>query len=99
VQFLSLQPKNKYTSKIQLLGIPDEFVEHGTVLELQQYYNIDVKSLEIVFQLIENNYASKISSAYNEITVFVPPIFHIAIICKYVSQKIITSIDSPKKSR
>jgi hypothetical protein len=54
VQFLSLQPK---TSILQntITGNSDEFVEHGTVLELQQYY-IDVKSLEIVFQLIENNY-------------------------------------------
>ncbi|SDZ85620.1 1-deoxy-D-xylulose-5-phosphate synthase [Flavobacterium gillisiae] len=48
---LEFAAKNKYTSKIQLLGIPDEFVEHGTVLELQQYYNIDVKSLEIVFSI------------------------------------------------
>ncbi|MEZ7505102.1 1-deoxy-D-xylulose-5-phosphate synthase [Flavobacterium sp. Arc2] len=43
--------KNKYTSQIQLMGIPDEFIEQGTVEELQQYCNIDVKSLEIVFSI------------------------------------------------
>jgi deoxyxylulose-5-phosphate synthase len=48
--------KNNYTAKIQLLGIPDEFIEHGTVDELQEYCKIDVKSLEIVFLLSQNNY-------------------------------------------
>jgi hypothetical protein len=32
--------------KIQLLN-PDEFIEHGTVDELQQYCKIDVKSFSI----------------------------------------------------
>ncbi|NDP27636.1 MAG: 1-deoxy-D-xylulose-5-phosphate synthase [Flavobacterium sp.] len=40
---------NNYTSDIKILGIPDEFIEHGTVEELQQYCKIDVKSLEGVF--------------------------------------------------
>jgi 1-deoxy-D-xylulose-5-phosphate synthase len=52
---LSLPPKQLYR-KIQLLGIPDEFIEHGTVDELQEYCKIDVKSLEIVFLLSQNNY-------------------------------------------
>ena len=38
-----------YTSKIKILGIPDEFIQHGNVAELQQYCKIDVKSLEILF--------------------------------------------------
>ena len=46
---LEFAAKNNYTAKIQLLGIPDEFIEHGTVEKLQQYCNIDVKSLEIIF--------------------------------------------------
>jgi 1-deoxy-D-xylulose-5-phosphate synthase len=37
--------KNNYTSKINTLGIPDEFIEHGTVKELQEYCKIDVTSL------------------------------------------------------
>lgn len=41
--------KNNYNSKIKVLGIPDEFIEQGTVEELQQYCKIDVKSLEIIF--------------------------------------------------
>ena len=46
LEFASL---NNYTSKIKILGIPDEFIEQGTVDELQQYCKIDVKSLEILF--------------------------------------------------
>ena len=38
-----------YTSKIKVLGIPDEFIQHGNVAELQQYCKIDVKSLEKLF--------------------------------------------------
>jgi hypothetical protein len=37
-------------------GNTDEFIEHGTVDELQEYCKIDVKSLEIVFLLSQNNY-------------------------------------------
>jgi hypothetical protein len=39
VQFLSLQPQTLLQNNYIEF---DEFVEHGTVLELQQYYNIDV---------------------------------------------------------
>lgn len=38
-----------YTSKIQLLGISDNFVEQGSVDELQQNCGISVNSLEMVF--------------------------------------------------
>jgi 1-deoxy-D-xylulose-5-phosphate synthase len=41
--------KNNYNSKVKILGIPDEFIEHGTIEELQQYCKIDVKSLENIF--------------------------------------------------
>lgn len=41
--------KNNYTSSIKTLGIPDEFIEQGTVNELQQYCKIDVESLINVF--------------------------------------------------
>ena len=46
---LEFASENNYTSKVTVLGIPDEFIEHGTVAELQQYCKIDVKSLEILF--------------------------------------------------
>ncbi|WP_338647120.1 1-deoxy-D-xylulose-5-phosphate synthase [Flavobacterium sp. KS-LB2] len=46
---LEYAAENKHTPKITVLGIPDEFIEHGTVAELQQYCKIDVKSLEILF--------------------------------------------------
>ena len=40
--------ENNYTSNIKALGIPDEFIEHGTVAELQHYCKIDVNSLESI---------------------------------------------------
>lgn len=46
---LEFASRNNYSTNIKTLGIPDEFIEHGTVDELQQYCNIDVKSLEIIF--------------------------------------------------
>nr|WP_315163142.1 1-deoxy-D-xylulose-5-phosphate synthase [uncultured Flavobacterium sp.] len=46
---LEFASEHNYISKITTLGIPDAFIEHGTVAELQQYCKIDVKSLEILF--------------------------------------------------
>ncbi len=46
---LEFASENNYSSKVTVLGIPDEFIEHGTVAELQQYCKIDVKSLELLF--------------------------------------------------
>lgn len=40
---------NNYNNSIKILGIPDAFIEHGTVEELQKICKIDVKSLEILF--------------------------------------------------
>ena len=39
-----------YSIPIKLLGIPDEFIEHGTVEELQKYSKIDAESLKIIFE-------------------------------------------------
>lgn len=49
---LEFSAANKYHSNVRLLGIPDEFIEQGTVLELQQYCKIDVTSLEALFREI-----------------------------------------------
>jgi 1-deoxy-D-xylulose-5-phosphate synthase len=46
---LEFASENNYAIEIKTLGIPDEFIEHGTVDELQQYCKIDVKNLEIIF--------------------------------------------------
>ena len=46
VEFAS---ENNYTTQIKTLGIPDEFIEHGTLDELQRYCKIDAKSLENIF--------------------------------------------------
>ena len=41
--------QNNYHSGIKTLGIPDEFIEHGTIDELQRYCKIDANSLENLF--------------------------------------------------
>ncbi|KRP27796.1 MAG: 1-deoxy-D-xylulose-5-phosphate synthase [Cryomorphaceae bacterium BACL22 MAG-120619-bin32] len=37
--------ENKYKNDIKILGIPDEFIEHGSVSQLQQKLYLDVESL------------------------------------------------------
>lgn len=46
---LEFAATNKYKNDIQILGIPDVFIEHGTVNQLQQLCKIDVKSLVNLF--------------------------------------------------
>jgi 1-deoxy-D-xylulose-5-phosphate synthase len=41
---------NKLTILIKNIGIPDNFIEHGTVLELQKICGIDVESLIKIFE-------------------------------------------------
>ena len=40
---------NNFKNKVRILGVPDVFIEHGTVTQLQQLCNIDVKSLVNLF--------------------------------------------------
>ncbi|KQB38367.1 1-deoxy-D-xylulose-5-phosphate synthase [Flavobacterium aquidurense] len=40
---------NNFKNKVRILGVPDMFIEHGTVNQLQQLCNIDVKSLINLF--------------------------------------------------
>ncbi len=46
IEFASL---NNYSKNIQSLGIPDAFIEHGTLEELQKICGIDVESLVQLF--------------------------------------------------
>jgi 1-deoxy-D-xylulose-5-phosphate synthase len=46
---IEFSAENNYTSIVKILGIPDEFIEQGTIEEQQQYCKIDVKSLSILF--------------------------------------------------
>jgi len=46
VEFAS---EKNYSKSIKTLGIPDHFIEHGTVEELQKICKIDVKSIENIF--------------------------------------------------
>ena len=46
---LEFAAANNYKNEIKILGIPDVFIEHGTVNQLQQLCKIDVKSLVNLF--------------------------------------------------
>ena len=46
---LEFAAANNFTKKIKVLGIPDSFIEHGTVIEQQDLCKIDVKSLINLF--------------------------------------------------
>jgi 1-deoxy-D-xylulose-5-phosphate synthase len=46
---LEFSAQKNYSSNIKILGIPDEFIEHGSVNELQHYCEIDVKTLSTLF--------------------------------------------------
>ncbi len=46
---LEFASENKYQTPIKTLGIPDEFIQHGTVEELQKKCGIDVQSLVSFF--------------------------------------------------
>jgi 1-deoxy-D-xylulose-5-phosphate synthase len=46
---LEFSATNKYQNKIKVVGIPDTFIEHGTVLELHKKIGLDAESLAIVF--------------------------------------------------
>jgi 1-deoxy-D-xylulose-5-phosphate synthase len=46
---LEFSAKNDYVNEIFLCGVPDYFIEHGTVDELQQFCNIDVDGLRSLF--------------------------------------------------
>ena len=43
---LEFSSENNYKNNIKLLGVPDEFIHHGTVEELQKICGLDVKSLQ-----------------------------------------------------
>lgn len=45
----SFAAKNNYSLKISTLGVPDIFVEHGSIEQLQHSCGIDVKSLKDIF--------------------------------------------------
>lgn len=45
--------ENNYTNPIEILGIPDEFIEHGTVEELQNYCKINIENLVLILSTYE----------------------------------------------
>ena len=51
---LEFAAAHHYANKIQLLGIPDTFIEQGSIDQLQQNCGISVDSLEIIFSSYSN---------------------------------------------
>lgn len=49
---LEFAAKNDYVNEIFLCGVPDYFIEHGTVDELQQFCNIDIDGLKSLFSTL-----------------------------------------------
>jgi len=49
---LEFAAKNNYKNNIYLKGVPDQFVEHGSVLQLQESIALDSKSLGLFFKKI-----------------------------------------------
>ena len=45
---LEFAAKNNYQLKISCLGVPDEFIEHGRLDELQEKCGIDVENIREV---------------------------------------------------
>jgi 1-deoxy-D-xylulose-5-phosphate synthase len=48
-EILEFASKNNYQNKVELLGIPDNFIEHGSVSELQHKIGLDANSLAKLF--------------------------------------------------
>ncbi|AOW18582.1 1-deoxy-D-xylulose-5-phosphate synthase [Polaribacter vadi] len=46
---LEFAAQKNYKNKINILGIPDTFIEHGNVMELQKKIGLDIKNLEKIF--------------------------------------------------
>ncbi|WP_338357744.1 1-deoxy-D-xylulose-5-phosphate synthase [Yeosuana marina] len=46
---LEFASKNKYTNSVNTLGIPDTFIEQGSIAELQQSVGLDAENLRVVF--------------------------------------------------
>ena len=47
---LEFSSKNKYNKEVKTLGIPDEFIEHGSLKKLYQKIKLDVYSLKQIFE-------------------------------------------------
>lgn len=49
---LEFASEHNYQNTIKILGIPDDFIEHGNVNELQKLVGLDVESLKLFFNTI-----------------------------------------------
>ena len=52
---------NNYNLKVKRLGIPDDFIHHGTQEELHNECGFDVKAIiDSVHYLLKNNHMSQV---------------------------------------
>ena len=42
---LEFASKNKFTNTIEIIGVPDTFIEHGTINELQELAGISLEKI------------------------------------------------------
>ncbi|RLJ65606.1 1-deoxy-D-xylulose-5-phosphate synthase [Lacinutrix venerupis] len=47
---LEFASEENYDNKVYVKGVPDNFIEHGTILELQKSIELDPKSLSVFFK-------------------------------------------------
>jgi 1-deoxy-D-xylulose-5-phosphate synthase len=47
---LEFASENKYQNNVTVLGIPDEFIPHGSIFELHKQIGLDAFSLSKVFK-------------------------------------------------
>lgn len=52
---LEFAQRNSYFAPVEILGVPDRFIDHGKVVELQEIAKIDVKSLKETFSTLLRN--------------------------------------------
>ncbi len=52
---LEFAQRNSYFAPVDILGVPDRFIDHGKVVELQEIAKIDVKSLKETFSTLLRN--------------------------------------------
>ena len=48
---LEFASENKYKNDIKILGIPDEFIEHGSVHQLQHALGLDPKTISNYYNI------------------------------------------------
>jgi 1-deoxy-D-xylulose-5-phosphate synthase len=58
---LEFKEQHNYSAKVEILGIPDQFIEHGTPKELYHYCKIDADAIyETAMELLKKTTSDKV---------------------------------------